>query len=80
MGDIPALYLLLYCDHATSNTHPERQSSMLLCHGNPFNHPSPEVVQRLIDRLGEDNVYRTDENGTIELITYGESLPVKADS
>jgi competence protein ComEC len=41
---------------------------------NTFGHPNPEVVERLIDRLGDDNVYRTDENGTIELITYGETL------
>jgi len=41
---------------------------------NPFGHPSPEVVERLIDRLGEDNVYRTDEDGTVEFITDGERL------
>jgi competence protein ComEC len=47
---------------------------------NPFGHPGPEVVDRLIDRLGEDNVYRTDVDGTIEFITDGEKLWVKADS
>jgi competence protein ComEC len=47
---------------------------------NPFGHPSPEVVERLINRLGEDNVYRTDKNGTIEFITDGERLWMKADS
>lgn len=41
---------------------------------NPFGHPSPEVVERLIDRLGEEKVYRTDANGTIEFITDGERL------
>ncbi|MHA2380675.1 MAG: ComEC/Rec2 family competence protein, partial [Candidatus Thorarchaeota archaeon] len=41
---------------------------------NSFGHPSPEVRERLVDRLGEDSVYRTDENGTIELITDGERL------
>jgi len=41
---------------------------------NPFGHPSPEVVERLIDRLGKDNVYRTDQDGTIEFITDGERL------
>jgi competence protein ComEC len=41
---------------------------------NPFGHPSPEVMERLIDRLGEDNVYRTDEDGSIEFITDGEKL------
>ena len=39
---------------------------------NPFGHPSSEVVGRLVDRLGEDKVYRTDEDGTIEFITDGE--------
>ncbi len=47
---------------------------------NPFGHPSTEVLERLIDRLGEDNVYRTDEDGTIEFITDGAKLWVKADS
>jgi len=41
---------------------------------NTFGHPSPEVLERLIDRLGKDNVYRTDEDGTIEFITDGERL------
>jgi beta-lactamase superfamily II metal-dependent hydrolase len=38
------------------------------------------VWQRLIDRLGEDGVYRTDQDGTIEFITDGETLWVEADS
>ena len=42
--------------------------------GNPFGHPSPEVLARLADRLGEGNVYRTDDDGTIEFITDGENL------
>ena len=44
---------------------------------NPFGHPDPELVERLIDRLGEDNVYRTDEGGTIEFMTDGERLWVR---
>jgi competence protein ComEC len=44
---------------------------------NPFGQPSSEVMERLIDRLGEDNVYRTDEDGTIEFITDGEKLWVR---
>ena len=47
---------------------------------NTFGHPSPEVLERLTDRLGEDNVYRTDEDGTIEFITDGQALWVKTDS
>jgi competence protein ComEC len=54
----------------------------VICVGadNPFGHPSSEVLERLIDRLGKDNVYRTDQDGTIEFITDGETLWVKADS
>jgi competence protein ComEC len=47
---------------------------------NPFGHPSPEVLEILIDRLGDDNVYRTDQDGTIEFVTGGETLWVKTDS
>jgi competence protein ComEC len=53
----------------------------MICVGanNTFGHPDSEVLERLIDRLGEGNVYRTDEDGTIELITDGERLWVKAE-
>jgi beta-lactamase superfamily II metal-dependent hydrolase len=53
----------------------------VICVGadNPFGHPSPQVMNRLIDRSGKDNVYRTDEDGTIEFITDGERLWVRVD-
>ncbi len=41
---------------------------------NPFGHPHADVVQRLIDAVGEDNVYRTDQHGTIEFTTDGDRL------
>ncbi len=44
---------------------------------NPFGHPSREVVERLKEKLGSENIYRTDEQGTIEFITDGERLWVK---
>jgi competence protein ComEC len=47
---------------------------------NTFGHPSPEVVERLVDRLGEDNVYRTDEDGTVEFVTDGEKLWLKMEN
>ena len=47
---------------------------------NRFGHPSPEVVERLVDRLGEDKVYRTDKDGTIKLITDGERLWVRMEN
>jgi len=46
---------------------------------NSFGHPNSEVVERLISRLGVENVYRTDRNGTIEFITDGERLWVKTE-
>ena len=44
---------------------------------NDYGHPSTQVVDRLSTRLGAGNVYRTDEDGTIELITDGRRLWVR---
>jgi competence protein ComEC len=44
---------------------------------NRFGHPSGEVIDRLEERLGTENIYRTDEQGTIEFITDGERLWVR---
>ncbi len=41
---------------------------------NSFGHPSREVVVRLEQKLREENIYRTDEHGTIEFITDGQRL------
>jgi len=46
---------------------------------NPFGHPSNEVVERLEEKLGSENIYRTDEQGTIEFTTDGERLWVKTE-
>jgi competence protein ComEC len=48
----------------------------VICVGadNSFGHPSRDVVERLVDRLGQDSIYRTDLNGTIEFVTDGERL------
>ena len=51
---------------------------------NDFSHPNDEVVQRLKDKLGAENIYRTDEGdtdevGTIEFITDGEKLWVETE-
>jgi len=46
---------------------------------NPFGHPSDEVMDRLKEKLGSENIYRTDEQGTIEFITDGERLWVKVE-
>jgi len=44
---------------------------------NKFGHPAPEVMERLEQKLGLENIYRTDEQGTIEFITDGERLWVE---
>jgi len=44
---------------------------------NKFGHPSDEVLERLKERLDPENIYCTDEQGTIEFITNGERLWVE---
>ena len=44
---------------------------------NPFGHPGDEVMERLEEIPGSENIYRTDWHGTIEFITDGEKLWVK---
>ena len=46
---------------------------------NRFGHPSDEVIERLEKILGLENIYRTDEHGTIEFTTDGEKLWVKTE-
>jgi len=41
---------------------------------NDYGHPSQDTITRLTEEVGEDNVYRTDNNGTIEFITDGDRL------
>jgi competence protein ComEC len=44
---------------------------------NKFGHPDTEVLSRLEGEIGADNIYRTDEHGTIDFITDGERLWVE---
>jgi competence protein ComEC len=46
---------------------------------NPFGHPSREVLERLEQKLGSENIFRTDEQGTIEFTTDGERLWVEVE-
>ena len=46
---------------------------------NRFGHPTPEVMERLEEKLGLENIFRTDEQGTIEFITDGKRLWVKVE-
>lgn len=43
---------------------------------NRYGHPNPEVVSRLEEFLGADALYRTDLQGTVEVITDGKTLEV----
>jgi competence protein ComEC len=46
---------------------------------NKHGHPSEEVLSRLEGGIGADNIYRTDEDGTVEFITDGERLWVETE-
>jgi len=46
---------------------------------NTFGHPDEEVIERLEEEIGGENIYRTDEQGTIEFITDGERLWVRVE-
>jgi competence protein ComEC len=46
---------------------------------NDYGHPDAEVIARLLEVAGEQNIYRTDRNGTIEFVTDGSRLWVMAD-
>ena len=46
---------------------------------NKFGLPTDEVMERLIQKLGSDNIYRTDKRGTIEFITDGARLWVRVE-
>jgi competence protein ComEC len=41
---------------------------------NKYGHPDMEVIERLIETVGEQNIYRTDINNSIEFITDGNRL------
>jgi len=46
---------------------------------NPYGHPGDEVIAQLSEKVSSENIYRTDENGTIEFITDGDRLWVKTE-
>ena len=48
--------------------------------GNSHGHPSPEVMERLTEIVGEDKIYLTSEQGTIELTTDGERLWIEVEN
>ena len=44
---------------------------------NEYGHPADEVMTRLREKIGVENIYRTDRDGTIEFITNGERIWLK---
>ena len=44
---------------------------------NNYAHPNQDVMDRLEERVGPENIYRTDQRGTVEFITNGKRLWVK---
>jgi len=41
---------------------------------NRFGHPSLQVLERLEELVGKEHILRTDEDGTIEVVTDGERI------
>lgn len=46
---------------------------------NRFGHPRPEILDRLVEAIGEDALFRTDRDGTVELISDGQAIWVKTE-
>ncbi len=46
---------------------------------NKFGQPAPQVLGRLEELVGEERILRTDEQGTIEVVTDGERIWVRTD-
>ena len=41
---------------------------------NPYGHPSPAVMKRLEAAVGAENVYRTDRDGSVEIVSDGATV------
>lgn len=50
-----------------------------VCADNRFGHPADEVMQRLVDWVGDGNVYLTSERDTVTFTTDGERLWVETE-
>ena len=46
---------------------------------NPYGHPAPAVMDRLEAAVGAENVYRTDRDGSIEVVSDGTSVWVRTE-
>ncbi|MFH1663037.1 MAG: DNA internalization-related competence protein ComEC/Rec2 [Chloroflexota bacterium] len=83
---IPESIILKVGHHgsATSTTHEflaavNSQLAVISADPEEYGHPSDEVLNRLEAELGAENIYRTDEDGTVEFITDGEKLWVRTE-
>jgi competence protein ComEC len=46
---------------------------------NPYGHPSPVVLERLEAAVGADNVYRTDRDGSVDVVSNGATVWVRTE-
>ena len=46
---------------------------------NTYGHPAPAVMERLEAAFGAENVYRTDRNGDVEVVTDGEFIEIRTE-
>ena len=53
-----------------------QQAIISVGEGNPFGHPHEEVLDLLDGTIGLENIYRTDERGTISIISDGSSYHI----
>jgi competence protein ComEC len=85
-ADLPSTVLKVAHHGSDTSTTPEflsvvnPQAAIISCGAdNKFGLPNQEVVSRLVKKLGEGNIYRTDKRGTIEFVTDGKSLWVEVE-
>ena len=83
-ADLPATVLKVAHHGSATSTTPGflavvgPRAAVISCGaGNRFGHPDTEVIGRLEKEVGSENIYRTDEDGTIDFITDGERLWVE---
>ena len=46
---------------------------------NPYGHPAPVVMERLEAAVGAENVYRTDRDGSVEVVSNGATVWVRTE-
>jgi len=46
---------------------------------NPFGHPDEDTLARLKEKVGEENIFLTSENGNIKITTDGQKLWIETE-